>query len=274
MNRSARNSRDSRCIAITGGKGGVGKSNLAVNLALELGNLGNQVALIDADFGLANADLLCGVSPTYHLGHVVDGLKQIDDISIPLSEEVELIPGGSGIEELANLSLSARPHVLAQMQTLEENLDFMIVDTAAGISESVSGMLAAATEVFVVATPEPTSIIDAYATIKVMLRRRPNANVSIIVNCVTGIGDAEHVYRSISTAAREFLDHKPQFLGMIPSDPQVTEAIRGQVPVTRWAPTSPASRAIRLIAKQVHRQSREQAPQANAQSFWAQLAAN
>lgn len=274
INRSARNSRDSRCLAITGGKGGVGKSNLAVNLALELGLLGNQVALLDADFGLANADLLCGVSPVYHLGHVVEGLKRLDEIAIPLSEEVELIPGGSGIEDLANLSLTSRPAILAQMQDLEENLDFMIIDTAAGISEAVCGVLAAASEVIVVATPEPTSIIDAYATIKVVLRRRPNADISIIVNSVTGLGDAEHVFKSISTAASEFLDHKPHLLGMVPSDPQVQDAVRNQVPVTRWSPASPASRAIRLIAKQLHRNHRGETNTGTAQSFWAQIASN
>lgn len=273
VHRSARNSRHSRCIAITGGKGGVGKSNLAVNISLELGLLGNQVALLDADFGLANADLLCGVSPTYHLGHVIEGLKSLDDISIPLSEQVELIPGGSGIEELANFTLAAKPHVLSQMQSMEDNLDFMVVDTAAGISEGVSGILVAATEIVIVATPEPTSIIDAYATVKVVLRHRPSARISVIVNNVVGLGDAEQVFQSISTAAREFLDYKLDFLGMVPADPQMAEAVRNQVPLTRFAASSPASRAIRLIARNIHKKGHDLS-RVNAQSFWLQLADN
>lgn len=272
FHRNARNSRHSRNIAVTGGKGGVGKSNLAVNLALELGLLGNQVALLDADFGLANADLLCGVSPAYHLGHVVEGLKRVDDITIPLSREVELIPGGSGIEELANFALASKPHVLAQLQAMEENLDFMVIDTAAGIADNVSGVLTAASEVVIVVTPEPTSIIDAYATIKVMLRRQPNASVSVIVNQVVGLGDAEQVFQSIGTATRQFLDHRLEFLGMIPSDPQVTEAIRSQVPVTQYAAGSPASRAIRLIAKNLHKRTRQDSSPVDAPSFWSQLA--
>lgn len=273
VHRSAKNSRHSRCLAITGGKGGVGKSNLAVNLSLELGLLGNQVALLDADFGLANADLLCGVSPKYHLGHVIEGLKSLEEISIPLSEEVELIPGGSGIEELANFSLASRPALLLQMQALEENLDFMVIDTAAGISGNVSGILTSATEVIIVVTPEPTSIIDAYATVKVILRHRPDANISIIVNCVVGVGDAEHVFQSIRTASREFLEHEPEFLGMVPADPQVPEAVRNQMPVTRFDPSSPASRAIRLIAKQIHKRSQtDTAP--SAESFWSLLGNN
>lgn len=274
VNRSAKNSRHSRSIAVTGGKGGVGKSNFALNLSLELGLLGNQVALLDADFGLANADVLCGVTPNYHLGHVIEGLKNIDDITIPLSEEVELIPGGSGVEELANFSLASRPHVLSQMQAMEENLDYMVIDTAAGISDSVSGILIAASEVLIVATPEPTSIIDAYATIKVILRHRPDAAVSVVVNNVVGLGDAEHVFQSIKTAADSFLDYKLEFLGMIPSDPQVSEAIRSQVPVTHFAASSPASRAIRLIAKNLHKKTRQNASAIDEESFWAQLANN
>lgn len=274
VHRSSRNSLHSRCIAITGGKGGVGKSNLAVNLSLELGLLGNQVGLLDADFGLANADVLCGVSPSYHLGHVIEGLKALDDITIPLSEHVELIPGGSGIEEMANFSLAAKPHVLSQMQAMEENLDFMVIDTAAGISEGVSGVIASASEIVIVVTPEPTSIIDAYAMVKVVIRHKPNAAISVIVNNVVGLGDAEQVFQSISTAAREFLKYKLEFLGMVPADPQMSEAVRNQVPITQFASNSPASRAIRLIAKNLHKKGRPDSARFDAQSFWLQLANN
>ncbi len=274
VQRTARNSRASRCVAITGGKGGVGKSNLAVNLSLELGLLGNQVALLDADFGLANADLLCGVTPRYHLGHVIEGLKTLEEIIVPLSPEVELIPGGSGIEELANFSLTNRPQILEQMREMEEDLDYMVIDTAAGISDAVSGVLAAASEVIIVVTPEPTAIIDAYATIKVMLRRRPGAAISVVVNNAVGVGDAENVFQSISTASREFLDHKVGFLGVIPSDPNLAEAVRSQQPVTQFAPETPASRAIRLIAKDLNRKARNEATPATVYSFWEQFGGN
>ncbi|MCC6330152.1 MAG: P-loop NTPase [Acidobacteria bacterium] len=274
VQRTARNSRASRCIAVTGGKGGVGKSNFAVNLSLELGQLGNQVALLDADFGLANADLLCGVTPKYHLGHVVEGLKTLEEVTVPLSPEVELIPGGSGIEELANFSLSNRPQILEQMREMEEDLDYMVIDTAAGISDAVSGVLAAASEVVIVVTPEPTAIIDAYATIKVMLRRRPGADISVVVNNAVGVGDAENVFQSISTATREFLDHAVGFLGVIPADPNVTEAVRSQVPVTQHTPETPASRAIRLIAKDLHRKARNEATTETLNSFWERFGGN
>jgi flagellar biosynthesis protein FlhG len=260
-----------RSLAITGGKGGVGKSNLALNLALELGHLGKSVALIDADFGLANVDLLCGVLPQFHLGHVIAGMKQLDEIAIPLSANVDLIPGGSGIEELANFSLTSRPHIFAQMREMEDTLDFMLVDSAAGIAENVSSVVAAASEVIIVVTPEPTSIVDAYATIKVILRHSPGKPISVVVNNVKGVGDAEHVFQSIDAAVRSFLDHHVDFLGMIPHDAQVQDAIREQTPVVHAAPDCPASRAIRLIAKQL---SKETGRDAQVGSFWEALSKN
>ena len=158
---SATNSLRSRSIAVTGGKGGVGKSNLSVNLSLELGALGNQVGLLDADFALANADLLCGVSPSFHLGHVVSGLKELDEITINLADSVQLIPGGSGVEDLASFSITDHPQVFEKVRKMDETLDFLLIDTAAGIAENVSGILTSASEVIVVVTPDPTSIVDA-----------------------------------------------------------------------------------------------------------------
>jgi len=261
-------------LAVTGGKGGVGKSNLSVNLALELGSLNYKVGLLDADFGLANADLLCGVTPAFHLGHVVEGTKELEDITIALTENVELIPGGSGVEELANFSLASRPGVFAQMRAMEETLDFMLIDTAAGIAENVSGVLDSASEVIVVVTPEPTSIVDAYATIKVLLRRSPQKPVSIVINNVIGVGDAEDVFQSIRGVVRSFLGRSIDFLGMIPHDMQVQEAIREQVPVVHYSPNSPASRAIRLIAKQLHARRTSGSSQLKVHSFWEALAGN
>lgn len=274
ISKTTLNPKSRRCLAVTGGKGGVGKSNLSVNLALELGSLGNRVGLVDADFGLANIDLMCGVVPEFHLGHVIAGLKELDEVTIGLSKNVSLIPGGSGIEELANSSIATRPHVFAQMRLMEEKLDFMLIDTAAGIADNVSGVLSSASEIIVVVTPEPTSIVDAYATIKVILRHSPTRPISIVVNNIVGIGDAEKVFQSISSAVFGFLNRHVGFLGMIPFDPAVQEAIREQTPVVRYAPNTPASRAIRLIAKQLNRQDRDDPRPSEVQSFWEMLAKN
>ncbi len=265
--------REIRSIAITGGKGGVGKSNLSVNLALELGALDKRVGLLDADFGLANADLLCGVTPKFHLGHVVSGSKGLNEITIDLADNVSLIPGGSGIEEIANFSFTNRPLIYAQLMEMEDNLDFMLIDTAAGIAENVVGILVSSSEVIVVVTPDPTSIVDAYATIKVILRHSPAKTISIVVNNVVGIGDAEHVFQQISSAARTFLKHKVDFLGMIPHDPLVSEAIREMTPIVEYMPDAPASRAIRLIAKQLSKSTQFSTSETNKlQSFWNLLA--
>lgn len=261
-----------RYIAITGGKGGVGKSNLSVNLSLELGMLGKKVGLIDADFGLANADLLCGVSPKFHLGHVIKSLKDLDDIKVAIDENVTLIPGGSGFEDLANMSRGAYSYLLTKLREMEESLDFMIIDTAAGIAENVSGVLISAEEIIVVVTPEPTSIVDAYATVKLILRHSPDKKISIVVNSVVGIGDAERVFLQIHAAARGFLSHELEFLGAIPQDQQLVEAVREQTPVVKHAPNCPASRAIRMIARQMqNRNSKEAEALAQTRSFWEAL---
>ena len=261
-----------RCIAVTGGKGGVGKSNLAVNLALELGALNKKVNLLDADFGLANADLLCGVSPEFHLGHVVSALKQIEEIMIDLSENVRLIPGGSGIEELANVSVNTKAYIFRKLRMMEQHTDFMVIDTAAGVAENVVGVLIVAEEVIVVATPEPTSIVDAYATVKTILKRDPHKKISIVVNNVIGVGDAEQVFQQINQATKRFLNRQIEFLGMVPRDSQLVDAVRRQTPVVHYAPSAPASRAIRLIAKQIDRETMQrQAFPMQATSFWDAL---
>jgi len=261
-----------RSIAITGGKGGVGKSNIAVNLALELGLLGNSVSLLDADFGLANIDLLCGISPKFHLGHVVSSLMNLEDIRIPLTEKVSLIPGGSGVEELTKISIATHPHIFEKLRTMENNCDFMLIDTAAGIADSVISVLVSAAEVVIVATPEPTSIVDAYATIKIILRYVPDKQISIVVNNVVGIGDAEQVFQSLNSAVKNFLGHRVDFLGMVPNDSHVVEAVREQTPLVQYAPSVPASRAIRLIAKQLNAQNRKLSGLHEVKSFWDSLA--
>lgn len=260
-------------IAISGGKGGVGKSNLAVNLAIELGALGNEVTLLDADLGLANADLLCGVTPKHHLGHVIAGWKELDEIAIHLSANVRLLPGGSGVRKLANISIEDDSNVLEKLRKMEQDLDYLLIDTAAGVGDNVMGVLSAADEVIIVATPDPTSIVDAYATIKVILQETETKPISVVVNNVVGVGDAESVFLQIEQVVKKFLNRRVRFLGMVPHDDQLAEAVRDQTPVVRFAPQSPASRAIRLIAKQICNRSPQDllTTSEQTQSFWNRL---
>ncbi len=262
-----------RCLAISGGKGGIGKSVLSVNLALELGALGNHVSLLDADFGLANADLLCGVSPKFHLGHVLSGMKEITDIEISLSDSVNLIPGGSAVKELTNYTFDSNSNLFAQLQALDDRSDFLLIDTAAGIAENVMSVLVSAAEVVIVVTPDPTSIVDAYATIKTLLRYCPRKFVSVVVNNVVGVGDGEQVFQQINQAVIGFLNYHLRFSGMIPHDAQLQTAIREQIPIVQYAPQSPSSRAIRLIARQLHKQPANMSEfPAQTESFWNLLA--
>ena len=155
---------------------------------------------------------------------------------------------------------------------MERNLDYLLIDTAAGVGENVTGVLISADEILIVATPEPTSIVDAYATIKIISRHAADKPISIVVNNVIGIGDAEKVYQQINRAVNRFLGRDVQFLGMIPNDSEVTNAVRDQTPLVHYAPDTPASRAVRLIAKQIHSQTRPDSPPSDTtQSFWNQL---
>ena len=268
-----KNRKTTRSLAITGGKGGVGKSNVAANLAVELGAQGNRVALLDADFGLANADLICGVSPKHHLGHVFSGEKELEEIVIKLSDKVDLIPGGNGIEELANISFAGQNYVFGKLKAIEEDLDFLLIDTAAGIADNVLGVLLAASEIVVVVTPDPASIVDAYATIKIVLRSAPSKPVWVLVNNVNSLGDAEQIFNQLKTAVECFLSQTVKLLGIVPNDVAVREAVREQTPVVRYAPEAPASRAIRLVARQLNKQKHDKsAYPTQIESFWDSLA--
>jgi flagellar biosynthesis protein FlhG len=270
-NRPRKHTGATRTIAITGGKGGVGKSNIAVNLALELAGTGLRVSLLDADLALANTDVLLGLNPKHHLGHVLTGERTLSEVIIDING-VRLIPGGSGIEELANLSAAQQRRLLAELGAMEADSDFMIVDTAAGIGQNVTSVLHAASEVIIVTTPDPTAVVDAYATIKVLHRHAPTKPVWIVVNNVVGIGDAEQIFGQIQMAARRFLQHPVEFMGTIPRDAELAEAVRRQIPVVDYAPQAPASRSLRLLAKQLiagHRLSVN--PTDASASFWRLL---
>jgi flagellar biosynthesis protein FlhG len=263
-----------RTLAVTSGKGGVGKSNVAVNVALEWAALGRRVSLLDADLALANADVLLGLNPQYHLGHVLQGQRSLHDIIVEVAYGVRLIPGGSGVEELANLARHQHTRLIAELQELETESDCMIIDTAAGIAENVTGVLQAADEVIIVTTPDPTAVVDAYAVIKVLHQQNPAKPLWIIVNDVVGIGDADRIFAQLQSAVTRFLGHKLLMLGTIPRDAELAEAVREQVPVVLYAPDTPASRSLRLIAKQLENEHVTGLKnQPDQRSFWASLSA-
>lgn len=266
------NAPHARTIAVTSGKGGVGKSNFAVNVSLELAALGRRVSLLDGDLALANADVLLGLCPQYHLGHVLAGLRTLDEVVVRVGSGVRLIPGGSGFEELANLTHHQHTRLIAELCAMESDSDFLIIDTAAGIGHNVMDVLRAAAEVIIVTTPDPTAVVDAYATIKVLHSHSPSKPISIVVNDVVGIGDADHIFSQLRSAVSRFLKHETYHLGTVPRDAELAEAVREQRPVVEYAPDSPSARAFRLIAKHLDT-ARHIGPLAGGSpaSFWRLL---
>jgi flagellar biosynthesis protein FlhG len=259
-----------RSIAVTSGKGGVGKTNFVVNIALELAALGRSVALMDGDMALANANVLLGVSPAHHIGHVLSGQCSLEEVIIEVGHGLRLIPGSNGVAELASLSTRQHQQFIAELEAMENESDFLFIDTPSGLGHNVMGVLSAASEVIVVTTPDPTAIIDAYALIKTLDKHTPDKPIWIVVNNVTGINDGEAVFAQLSTVSSRFLKHAINYLGAIPQDSSLAEAVREQQPVVAYAPDGPASRSFRLVAKFLD-QLRLAADNHNG-AFWRSLA--
>lgn len=237
----------SRVIAITSGKGGVGKTNLAVNLALALKEQGKQVLLFDADLGLANVDVILGMVPPLTLTHVVRGQKDFKDIVL-FERGIKLIAGGSGVQELFDMPEWQLQRFLRGLEQLKGVGEFILIDTGAGISRQVLGFVLAASEIIVITTPEPTAITDAYALLKVIASKNREAIVRLVVNRVVNAREAKQVVRKLRLVTREFLAFELQDLGYIVEDPCVSEAVKRQEPFLLAFPRSPASVCIQRLA--------------------------
>ncbi len=243
--------RRARVIAVTSGKGGVGKTNLAVNLSYALLKLGHEVVVLDADLGLANVDVLLGTTPRWHLGHSIHGEKGILELMYSAPEGLKLIAGGSGLSELVDLPQEDLERFLRNLRELETQADFLVVDTGAGMGRSVMAFTLAADEVIVVTTPEPTAITDAYAVIKAIVRRQPAAKILLVVNQAQDKTEAEQAAQRLSATVLRFLDAHLELLGHIPYDQQVGRAVRNQTPFLLSTPGSPAGQAISQMARRI-----------------------
>lgn len=252
--------RHARIIAVTSGKGGVGKTNFSSNLSLSLARTGKRVIVLDADLGLANLHVIMGVRPKYDLEHVMRGQKTLREVLHPGPGGVLLIAGGSGIPELANLSPATRDSFVQGMQSLDTLADIIIIDTGAGLSHNVMAFLCATQEVIVVTTPEPTALTDAYATIKVVTQENPTARLMIMVNMARSQAEAEEVASRLIDITSRFLHTKPEYLGFVPHDPTVAHAVRTQRPFALAFPDSAAARAIVQIAAKLGIQNQEIPP--------------
>jgi flagellar biosynthesis protein FlhG len=235
-------------IAVTSGKGGVGKTSVAINLAVGLAKLRHRVAILDADFALGNVDVLLGLAPASHLGQVLAGERRITDILVPGPQGIRIIPASSGPRQLASLTERQWDRLYEALDDLEGRFDYLIIDTAAGISDNVMEALRIAGQVLVVASIEPTSVVDAYAVIKLLSAGEPQRNVGLVVNNVRDAAEARQVFGQLEIAVRRFLNRPLADYGFIAYDPAVREAILVRRPVVDHQPDSSASRCFRSLA--------------------------
>lgn len=235
-------------IAVTSGKGGVGKSNIAVNLAIQFAAAGKRTVLLDADLGLANADVLCNIDLPFNLAHVISRRKQLADVKVLAPGGFHLIGGASGLAKMADLNEADRQRLIAALVELERQADVILIDTGAGISANVMTFIKAADHVLVVTTPEPTAITDAYAVVKVISREDPGRQVSLLVNQARTSAEARMVYERIAKVARQFLGAPVMDAGYITADEQVSISVRRRIPFTLACPRCSASRCVAQLA--------------------------
>ncbi len=239
-----------RTLAITSGKGGVGKTNIGLNLSLHLSRKGYRTCLFDADFGLANINILLGLQPEYDLRDVILKGMKLNDIIIPTFNGVHVLPGSSGLEEMANLQ-DSQVETLVRSLSEMEGYDFTVFDTAAGISKNVITLCLSSPEVIIVITPEPTSLTDSFTLLKVLLLNGFKGEVKIIVNQCNSNNTANLVYKKFHSAVKKFLGMNIKALGLIYQDKNVVEAVKQQRPFLLEYPTSKASRCICAIGDRI-----------------------
>jgi flagellar biosynthesis protein FlhG len=241
----------SRVMAIASGKGGVGKTNVVAGLAMALAQMGQRVVVLDADFGLANLDILLGLEPEFTLEHVLRGEKLMEEILLDGPFGIRIIPASSGIQELTRLDASAELRLIQGLQRISATNDWLLIDTAAGIHDSVIKLLMAAQEVLLVTTPEPTALVDAYAMVKVVHLRDSQKPLWLLVNNSQNQEEAEETIDQLQAATLRFLNRELNVLGMLPADPFILQAVRQQRGVLDLFPHAPVSTALRAAARQL-----------------------
>jgi flagellar biosynthesis protein FlhG len=243
------NSASVKVLAVSSGKGGVGKTNVSVNLAVSLAREGKEVLLLDADLGLANVDVLLGLSPEYDLSHVISGERSLEEVIVEGPAGIKIIPASSGVSRMANLSSNEQAGLIQAFSELGHIIDVLVVDTGAGIANNVMKFCSASQEVLVVVCDEPASITDAYAFIKVMSREHNIKRFQIVANMAHTAHEGRELFQKLSKATDRFLDVMLTFVGAIPYDAKLRKAVQHQRAVVEAFPRSPSALAIKRVAK-------------------------
>ena len=258
-------------IAVTGGKGGVGKSNVSVNLGIALSEKGQRVVVLDADLGLANIDVLLGITASYNISDVLAGECNLSDILVDGPGGIRIVPASSGTQRMTNLSHMEHAGLISAFSELGDDIDVLIVDTAAGISESVVSFLRASQELMLVVNDEPTSITDTYALIKLMNRDYDTHRFRVLANMVRTEQDGKALYDKLYRVTERFLDVALQYVGSIPLDESVKKAVRRQKAVMEVYPSAKASHAFRDLAKKVGQWPLPSSPRGHLEFFVERL---
>lgn len=258
-------------IAVTGGKGGVGKTSVAVNLASTLASQGRRVMLLDGDLGLANVDVFLGLSPRHTMAHVLNGECTLEEIILEAADGLRIVPGASGVADLANLPSASHLGLVQAFSALSTRVDTLIVDTSAGISHGVLQFSQAAQHVLLVVCDEPASMTDAYALAKVLSRNHGVRKFLVLANMVRSPGEGAALFDKLQRVTGRFLEVTLEYIGEIPEDPYLRRAIREQRPVVRAFPACPAARAFKKLAIKADKWPVPDCPRGNLEFFVERL---
>lgn len=258
-------------IAVTGGKGGVGKSNISVNLSIALAEMRRRVVLMDADLGLANVDVLLGLKAQHTLADVLSGEYGLEDVMVRGPSGMKIVPASSGVQQMAALGPQQHAALINAFSDLSDQLDVLIVDTAAGISDTVVSFVRASQEVVVVVCDEPSSITDAYALIKLLNKEYNMVRFRVIANMTRSLQEGRNLFNKLNMVCERFLDVTLQYVGHVPFDENVRKAVQRQKALLEFAPRCKAAQAIRSIAQKVDQWPLPSTPRGHLEFFVERL---
>jgi flagellar biosynthesis protein FlhG len=260
-----------KVISVTSGKGGVGKTAVVANIGICLARAGNKVLILDADLGLANIDVVFGLTPAYNLNHFFSGEADLESIMVKGPYDIRILPAGSGLQSFIQLESDHKLKLLDGLDSLNIDFDYLLIDTEAGISENVTYFNTAAQEILLVTTPDPTAITDVYALMKLLSTKYHEKHFNLVVNMVADEDEALDVYRKLSIVSNRYLDISIDYLGSIPTDKQMSESIRKQHAIVELFPNSIAAASFKSLAERLAIMTTRRYPKGSVQFYWKQL---